>query len=1077
MSKEASIPEPRLAIRVCIKNEAPFLEAHLKYHRYLGVSKAYVYLDGCTDESLDIARSFHWVECFEVDPGERRRFTYPGDLLRACMDDALQRARGDGYDWLLVIDADEFAFGENQEMEGAENSLRRKGSLLDLLARIPAEIEMVKLRTREVVPTYRGEGFEFWKQKYFQDEHVLTRTILDPCTGETRIWSDFLIHRQGKSIVRTSASVQAYDSHRWVRDQHILSPLRPAYVPVPTESAGYHYHFFAFQNSQFRNKFQKYAEQPGVWPCGNPVEFPKQCWKVASKRLAEQDLYEYLDRHFYLSEPELQQLVSEGKLLYDDTVERVLGEVGYFSRCQQLLQRSKQQLGKIWRTYKPDRARLLEPSVDGALVVSDGNAVTYEASIWRDGSFSGFYSLEICNERYFRWSSTRAEVVVPLEAGDYRLGIDVGSILKPGWKKYVGFSFNGRKIPGSALAVEGTCINFEVEPADCLPNRQRLSLDCSDLDTSAWAHPDCRKLGIPVFGISVTTANSADMSEPATQPAERVSLRLPALSVGTTSSGESVLRQQSLKASANRKPRLAMQVCLKNEASFLEPHFRYHQHLGVSKAYAYLDACTDESLDILRSFWWVECFAVDPAERRRCTYTVDLQRACMDDALHRARRDGYDWLLVIDPDEFAFGENEGSESKDSSPAARGSLVDMLTQVPANIEMVKLRTREVVPAYKGEGFEFWKQRYFQDEQVLARKISDPSTGEARTWSEFLGHRQGKSIIRTSASVQAYDSHRWVRDQKMRSPLRPAHIPIPTESRGYHDHFFIFQNSQFKEKFQKKAILPKVWIGGYPLEYPIHCFRVASTSLTDDALREYLDRHVYLTESELQKRLTEGQLIYDDTVEKTLRELGYFGRCQQFLRRCKRLVGRILRSDHPVMPRLLAVNGEVPLLVPDENAIFYNASMWPDSSCSGFYHLESHSGRYFRWSSANAELVLPLGAGDYEVGVDVGSILQPGWEKHLSLEFNGREIPGCALRLEGSCASFEVKKLDCLPTEQRLTINCSPLDTSSWSYGDPRQLGIPVFGISLSVGSAAKISGSPLEKVVVPDGQEMYSRSGR
>jgi hypothetical protein len=133
------------------------------------------------------------------------------------------------------------------------------------------------------------------------------------------------------------------------------------------------------------------------------------------------------------------------------------------------------------------------------------------------------------------------------------------------------------------------------------------------------------------------------------------------------------------------------------------------------------------------------------------------------------------------------------------------------------------------------------KYFQDQHVLTRSLVDPRTGETRSWPDFLGHRIGKSIVRTSVSVQARSSHTWVRDQKKRFPFRPAYIPVPTQTCGYHYHFFAFQNSRFKEKFQKQVVQSEVWRYGRPRRFPRHCLTVAATCQSDDALLKYLDQH--------------------------------------------------------------------------------------------------------------------------------------------------------------------------------------------------------------------------------------------
>src|SRR5688572_25540502 len=212
---------PRLAMALCVRDEAEFLPANLLYHHALGVSRAYVFLNRCKDDRARIAASLPWVRPILLDPEEVGRFVYVADLHAACMNRALELARAERFDWLLFLDPDEFAAADSPKPEGG--SATERAHLGRMLARVAPETEVVLLATREVVPARLPARARFWSQRFFQVEPRLSWRILDPLTGVVADWKGFLGHRLGKSIVRTSAAVQAFDSHWWVPDQSVPS--------------------------------------------------------------------------------------------------------------------------------------------------------------------------------------------------------------------------------------------------------------------------------------------------------------------------------------------------------------------------------------------------------------------------------------------------------------------------------------------------------------------------------------------------------------------------------------------------------------------------------------------------------------------------------------------------------------------------------------------------------------------------------------------------------------------------------------------------------------------------------------
>jgi len=321
----------RLALVTCVQNESELIWANLHYHHSIGVEKAYVFLDDCSDDTPEIVRSIPWAEPILIERALSETAVFASDLQRCCMDESLKRARKEGFEWLLMIDPDEYAFADNPigALANEHASVLSRADLRRMLAGVPSDIALVRLRTVESVPCLIDEGEPFWQQRYFQDARVLKREILDPRTGESFPWDKFLAHREGKAIVRTAANVQSYDPHRWVMNQGLPFPRSPAYMAVPTLEKGLHFHFWAYNRRQFRDKYRKLAWAPKIWPCGNKVEHPKQCWKELSVSLSEMELDQYLSDHVFLQEHEVDGYVSDGVLIEDSTVKEVL-EASHF---------------------------------------------------------------------------------------------------------------------------------------------------------------------------------------------------------------------------------------------------------------------------------------------------------------------------------------------------------------------------------------------------------------------------------------------------------------------------------------------------------------------------------------------------------------------------------------------------------------------------------------------------------------------------------------------------------------------------------------------------------------------------
>lgn len=284
-----------MAMVLVVRNEERFLDAHLRYHRALGVGRVYAYLDRCTDRTPEILRAWADTEVIERDRSEAQKFM--STYQCACLGDALGRARRDGVDWLLHLDPDEFAHGENPGGGASLPGLvRRAATRWRGLGR---RVDQIVMRTVEVIPTPLGPGQSFLHLPWFQDGGVWERPVLDPGTGKMRTLRNWLGNSRGKSLVRVSADAEPASAHAWAR----VGGGR-----LVTVRAGRHLHYVVTDAAHWHEKYAKFSEFPARWEKGNPVRFPKQAWKEASVRMGEQEAADYFREHVAADPAELERI-------------------------------------------------------------------------------------------------------------------------------------------------------------------------------------------------------------------------------------------------------------------------------------------------------------------------------------------------------------------------------------------------------------------------------------------------------------------------------------------------------------------------------------------------------------------------------------------------------------------------------------------------------------------------------------------------------------------------------------------------------------------------------------------------
>jgi hypothetical protein len=465
-------------------------------------------------------------------------------------------------------------------------------------------------------------------------------------------------------------------------------------------------------------------------------------------------------------------------------------------------------------------------------------------------------------------------------------------------------------------------------------------------------------------------------------------------------------------------PRVALVTCVRDEARWLPLFLRYHHAVGIERAYLFCDRCNDSSTVIAAQYPWVNVLHVAPDEAEQFPYIADLHRACMDHALGLAREEGIDWLLIIDPDEFACGDNPGD-----TPLERAQLQPLVARSRPETVQIRLATREIVPQRLPDGEPFWRHRFVQRRGELTWNFRDPVAGDMHAWTGFLGHREGKALVRTTASVQGFDSHRWVPQQGAVWPRRPEFTELPTEHAGYHLHYYLTGHHHWIEKFRKQSHEPDVWICGTDVELPKRMLRRAALSSPAGAAADYFARYVSRPEKELVELARRGIIEENHDVVSLLQTFG------------AALLGAAFR---PLSPQ---GNGS-----PTGVRRGWTALDMPVDHRQGFFGLERHSGDYFRWAQPDVAVRLAVPPGDYRLRVDMKS-LRRLWRGRLDLWCDDRPIPCRHRSFAGGVVQQELRRGDLSADPFWLRMHFDPIDTSTWP-NEVRRLGAPIFSIDLA-----------------------------
>lgn len=228
-----------------VRESREIIERFVAYYSALGATEILIFTDGDADHLNGIdAPGLSLTECDNYFWN-----AYPGGRPES-LEDAQSTVFMTGYiaatsDWVLIVDADEFAFGNL--------------SLSDFLTRLPATTDVAILPTAEAVwgpsdiKKYENFSSTYFRVKITKCAASLTALLYGKSVA--RHFGDGLLgHSLGKQLLRTGRQFDSIRCHRSFRDDQKLGEMAAAIDPEFSNM--YIAHFDAVGFDRWREKWQ-----------------------------------------------------------------------------------------------------------------------------------------------------------------------------------------------------------------------------------------------------------------------------------------------------------------------------------------------------------------------------------------------------------------------------------------------------------------------------------------------------------------------------------------------------------------------------------------------------------------------------------------------------------------------------------------------------------------------------------------------------------------------------------------------------------------------------------------------------
>ncbi len=212
-------------------------------------------------------------------------------------------------------------------------------------------------------------------------------------------------------------------------------------------------------------------------------------------------------------------------------------------------------------------------------------------------------------------------------------------------------------------------------------------------------------------------------------------------------------------------PRIALAVTVRDESRLLRANLEYHHHLGVDRAFVYLDEEDDRTSRTVVDLPFVEISQCVPPVRFADvpgleafvdgwqTHLSARQSLNVIDAMSRASEQGCEWLLSIDADELVCIDRQWADP--------GALSERLAKLAPQVDSAWFPNLEVVQGLGEADLIFGEAIYFKRPDTPPRNvIRDPRSGARVSRTSFFGHSAGKSAVRLKRPTRPRSSHHFV-----------------------------------------------------------------------------------------------------------------------------------------------------------------------------------------------------------------------------------------------------------------------------------------------------------------------------
>lgn len=311
----------------------------------------------------------------------------------------------------------------------------------------------------------------------------------------------------------------------------------------------------------------------------------------------------------------------------------------------------------------------------------------------------------------------------------------------------------------------------------------------------------------------------------------------------------------------------AISITVKNEAQLLRPNLLYHQHVGVDRVYVFLDRSTDNTRETVQDLDFVEVTgSVSPekyAHRPELRFMIEgyekiftaRQGLNVVHAMEKAGTEGIDWIISIDADELIY----------VCPRTRlkDHLRTFFDKIGRNTDAVVFSTLEALQRNADTANGFTEESLFiKPESILSRKICDPYKGAFKDITGVLGHRVGKSAVRTSVDAHPVNSHRFKGSDGK---------PLRTLNKGYVLHYYCYGFNDFLKKYTNFQDHPDEYLSGEFVGWQKRLWRdlVNDSDFSEEFLREYYKKNIVPDQAAIERLLQQ-------------KILGFFPRKKQIIR---------------------------------------------------------------------------------------------------------------------------------------------------------------------------------------------------